>query len=154
MVLLRDARASDLPILFDHQRDPVANTMAAFPARELDAFTSHWRRNVLGRPEVLVQTVTLGGVAVGHVLSWPGDGSRLVGYWIAREAWGRGVATAALRAFVAHHDQSRPLQAKVTTHNLGSVRVLEKCGFSQAGPPIVGSDGIGELLFELTGRGA
>jgi hypothetical protein len=30
-VMLRDTLDEDLPILFEHPRDPVANAMAAFP---------------------------------------------------------------------------------------------------------------------------
>ena len=33
----------DLPILFAYQDDPEANRMAAFPARDRDAFIAHWR---------------------------------------------------------------------------------------------------------------
>ena len=42
-VRLRDVTEDDLPIFFDHQRDPVANRMAAFPARERDAFFEQLR---------------------------------------------------------------------------------------------------------------
>jgi RimJ/RimL family protein N-acetyltransferase len=38
------------------------------------------------------------------------------------------------------------LRAYVATHNRGSMRVLEKCGFRQAGEA---PDGIGEVLFQL-----
>ena len=37
-ILLRDVIASDLPIFFEQQFDPVANQMAAFPARDREAF--------------------------------------------------------------------------------------------------------------------
>ena len=72
-----------------------------------------------------------GGIA-GNVLSWPGTRERLVGYWIGRDYWGRGVATAALAAFLAELSE-RPLHARVATANLGSIRVLEKCGFERVG---------------------
>ena len=35
-VLLRDVEEDDLTIFFEHQRDPVANEMAAFAARDRD----------------------------------------------------------------------------------------------------------------------
>jgi hypothetical protein len=34
---LRDVTEDDLPIFFEHQQDPDANRMAAFPAREREA---------------------------------------------------------------------------------------------------------------------
>jgi len=41
-VILRDVIESDLPIFFEHQRQPEANRMAAFPARAREAFMAHW----------------------------------------------------------------------------------------------------------------
>jgi RimJ/RimL family protein N-acetyltransferase len=52
----------------------------------------------------------------------------LVGYWIGKEYWGRGIATAALQEFLTHL-KMRPLHAYVAKHNKASIRVLEKCGF-------------------------
>jgi RimJ/RimL family protein N-acetyltransferase len=68
------------------------------------------------------------GEVVGSIASWQTDGERDVGYWIGRAHWGKGIASAALRAFL-HVDRTRPLAAHVAEHNVGSRRVLEKCGF-------------------------
>lgn len=43
-VTLRDVIASDLPIFFEHQLDLEATRMAAFPARDREAFMAHWTR--------------------------------------------------------------------------------------------------------------
>lgn len=40
-VELRDVEEGDLAIVFEHQQHPEANQMAAFPARERDAFVAH-----------------------------------------------------------------------------------------------------------------
>jgi len=56
----------------------------------------------------------------------------MVGYWIDRSHWGKGIATRALEAFVSVVD-IRPLHALVATSNLGSIRVLERCGFVKIG---------------------
>jgi RimJ/RimL family protein N-acetyltransferase len=66
------------------------------------------------------------------VLSFVRDGERQVGYWIARDRWGRGIATAALTALLEQVTE-RPLCARVAAHNRGSLRVLEKCGFRLVG---------------------
>ncbi len=52
-----------------------------------------------------------------------------MGYWLGREYWGKGIATRALSLFL---DQvtARPLYAYVAKHNLASIRVLQKCGFT------------------------
>ncbi|MET0578289.1 MAG: GNAT family N-acetyltransferase, partial [Ilumatobacteraceae bacterium] len=44
------------------------------------------------------------------------------------EYWGRGIATAALTAFLGEVTE-RPLHADVLKTNVGSLRVLQKCGF-------------------------
>ena len=127
-VRLRDVTIEDLPIFFEHQRDPVANEMAAFPARDREAFMEHWTTNVLGDDTAGKWTILLDGEVVGNILSWADLGDTLVGYWIGREHWGKGIATRALTLLLAEVD-TRPLHAHVARHNAGSIRVLEKCGF-------------------------
>jgi RimJ/RimL family protein N-acetyltransferase len=78
---------------------------------------------------VRVQAVVADGRLAGNVLSFVHDGRREVGYWIGREFWGAGVATAALAAFL-DLETARPLYAGVARWNAGSLRVLEKCGFA------------------------
>jgi len=43
-MILRDVIADDLPIFFEHQLDPEATEMAAFPPRTREAFMAHWAR--------------------------------------------------------------------------------------------------------------
>jgi [ribosomal protein S5]-alanine N-acetyltransferase len=63
-------------------------------------------------------------------------GSAEVGYWLGTPFWGRGIATAALRAFIpwtfSELDLVR-LCAWVFESNPASARVLEKCGFTLEG---------------------
>jgi RimJ/RimL family protein N-acetyltransferase len=146
-VRLRDVREEDLPIFFEHQKDPEANRMASFDARDLAPFMAHWAK-ILRDGTVVVRTIEAEGRVVGNIGSWEHDGERDVGYWIGREEWGKGVATAALSAFLDELD-TRPLHAHVATHNLGSIRVLEKCGFERKGAPTRADDGVEELLLEL-----
>ena len=154
-VRLRTVEESDLGVFFDHQSDPDAVAMAAFPARDKDRFAAHWAR-IRADPTVVLRTILADGVVAGNIGSWLLGGQRLLGYWLGREQWGRGVATEALRRF-ADEVPTRPLYAHVAVHNVGSVRVLEKCGFrrdrgleAQAPPP---EDGIEELIFVLGAQG-
>jgi RimJ/RimL family protein N-acetyltransferase len=149
-VRLRNIELNDLSIFYEHQRDADATRMAAFPARDRAAFDAHWARNILGNPAGVTQTILVNGQVAGNIGSWSQDGVRLVGYWIGKEYWGKGVATRALAAFL-HLVTERPLYAHVARHNVGSIRVLEKCGFAlerEEGVEVVGND-VAELVFVL-----
>jgi RimJ/RimL family protein N-acetyltransferase len=147
--LLRDVDEADLPIFFEHQRDEEAHRMAAFPPRDRDAFMAHWRDKVLANATGRRKTIVAGGEVAGYVTSWQQGDERLVAYWIGREHWGRGVATAALAEFVSEHETTRPLHAHVAAQNAGSIRVLEKVGFERVGAPVAGDDGVAEHLYRL-----
>jgi RimJ/RimL family protein N-acetyltransferase len=147
VIVIRSVSEDDLPVFFEHQLDPEANRMAGFVPRDRDAFMEHWGK-IRQEDSNITRTVLVDDVVAGNVGSWLDDANRrLVGYWIGREFWGRGVATAALAAFVAEVTE-RPLFAFVATHNVASRRVLEKCGFvvtEHHEPPA--DDGIEELLL-------
>ena len=125
--------------------------MAAFPARDREAFMSHWTR-ILTDSGVVTQSILLGDEVAGNIVSFDQDGKRLVGYWLGREFWGNGVATRALTAFVSLVTY-RPLCAIVAKHNVGSIRVLEKSGFvlsaENLGPALDGGEPVEELIFTL-----
>jgi RimJ/RimL family protein N-acetyltransferase len=127
-VLLRDVEPGDLPIFFEHQRDPVAVAMVVFRSRDKSEFDQHWAK-VLADDTCLKKTIVADGQVAGHIGSFGRDGKREVGYWIDRILWGRGIASEALAAFL-RLEQSRPLYAGVAPHNLASLRVLQKCGFA------------------------
>jgi RimJ/RimL family protein N-acetyltransferase len=146
-VALRDVREDDLPIFFEHQRDPEANRMADFPARDLDAFRAHWAKIALD-PTNITKTVVFEGRVAGNVVCWGPPDDRAVGYWLGREYWGKGVATRALASFL-RLEKTRPLYAHVARHNLGSVRVLQKCGFTMTGTAKVASSASGDDVEEL-----
>ena len=148
--MLRDVVASDLRVFFEQQLDPEATRMAAFPARERwEDFLAHWEAKVLGDPVCGKQTIVWEGRVAGNIVSWPSpEGMRLIGYWLGREYWGRGIASAALAAYV-EHDRTRPLHAYVAAHNVASIRVLEKAGFVRQGGAHTASDGIEEFLYRF-----
>jgi RimJ/RimL family protein N-acetyltransferase len=143
---LRETVDADLPTLFEHQADPEASAMAAFPSRTWDAYLEH-EAKIRVTPANLTRTIVADGEVVGSIGSWQAGGEREVGYWIGRAHWGKGVATAALRAFL-EVDRTRPLSAHVVEHNVGSRRVLEKCGFV-ADHEERGDDGVLEQIFIL-----
>ena len=130
-ILLRNVIESDLPILYEQQLDPEATTMAAFPSRDHDAFMAHWKK-IMAYEKNLIKTILRDGQVAGYILSWEMEGEREVGYWLGKEFWGKGIATQALAEYI-NIVKTRPLMAHVARHNVGSRRVLEKCGFKVIG---------------------
>ena len=150
-VVLRAVTGDDLPVFFEHQRDPEANQMAAFAARDRDAFMAHWTR-ILGDRSGERRAVVADGQVAGNIVSWEHDGRVEIGYWIGRDFWGKGIATRALSAFL-REVTTRPLYAYVAAHNVASIRVLQKCGFRVSDEPPESSeepdDGVAEVILKL-----
>jgi RimJ/RimL family protein N-acetyltransferase len=124
---LRDVEAGDIPIFFEHQCDPDATQMAAFPARNWDDFTAHWTK-ILADKTNITQTILFNDQVVGNIACFEQDGQQEVGYWLGKPFWGQGLATEAL-TLLLEQVQIRPLYAFVAKHNIASRRVLEKCRF-------------------------
>jgi RimJ/RimL family protein N-acetyltransferase len=154
-LLLRDVIDADLPIFFAQQLDPDANWMAAFTAKDpsnREAFDAHWDR-IRAEPTIIIRTILCDGQVAGSVLSYEDEGKPEVSYWLGREFWGKGIATWALGEFLREVNLKRPMYARVAKDNLGSRRVLEKCGFAVIGEErgYANARGmeIAELLLEL-----
>ncbi len=129
-VAIRPVRGGDVAQFYELELDPDGRRMAAFLPREpleRPAFEARWD-GLLRRPDVIQRTITVDGVVAGHVARFEMFGKPTVAYWVARRFWGRGVASAAVRAFLAERPE-RPLYARVAADNAASARVLEKCGF-------------------------
>ena len=131
VVSLRAVGDGDLPLFFAWQSDEESFRMAAVPARDAEAFAAHWAR-IRVNPDSLLRTIVADGIVVGYALSWTADEGRMVGYWVGKEHWGRGIASAALLLYL-DVELHRPLLATVAGHNAGSRRVLEKACFRLIG---------------------
>ncbi|MGW0821188.1 GNAT family N-acetyltransferase [Streptomyces sp. NPDC002845] len=131
-VVLREVHDSDLPVFFRQMNDPAALRMAAFTAEDpadRAHFDAHWAR-IRASSDVVVRTVLVDGDVVGSAAVYGAPEEREVTYWIDRAYWGRGIATAALRALLAQIPE-RPLYARAAADNTASRRVLRKCGFEE-----------------------
>ena len=131
-IQLRDVEPADLPLFFEHQRDPEAVAMVAFKSRYRTAFDEHVAK-ILANETGRKKTIVVDGQVAGHLVSFVRDEKREIGYWLDRAFWGRGIATQALSAFL-RLEQTRPLYAGVAKHNTASIRVLQKCGFTALQP--------------------
>jgi RimJ/RimL family protein N-acetyltransferase len=144
-VTIREILESDWPVLFEYQHDPASSVMAGVPAREWEAYIAH-QRKISADETGLQQTILYDGQIVGDLVSFLHDGRREVGYRIGREYWGRGIATQALALFL-NVERRRPLYGWVLAQNIGSQRVLEKCGFTVIGEEY--EDGVHGIVFML-----
>lgn len=143
-ITLRQVEAADLATFFEHQLDPVAIRMAAFgkvPANRA-VFDAHWER-ILRAPQTTHRTVVAEGKIAGHIACYP-DGKDLeVTYWLGREYWGRRCATLALEEML-RLVVDRPIFARAATDNVGSLQVLQRCGFQIIGTNKDFANGRGE----------
>lgn len=125
---LRPVLPTDLPSLFEQQLDPQAVAMSAYPSKDRGEFMRHWE-GIMRNKSITARTIIYKEKVAGHLICWKeGKYEQRVGYWIGRQFWGRGIATSALREFLAEV-RVRPLYAEVANHNVASQRVLEKNGF-------------------------
>jgi len=148
-ITIREVESSDLEIFYEHQRDPEANRMAAFVGKEPRdkvAFDAHWDK-ILHSPQNITRTIVADGQVAGHVACYPLEGNLEVTYWVGREFWGRGVATQALKRML-QLVVDRPIFGRAAADNIGSIRVLEKCGFKIIGKDKGFAQGRGEKTEE------
>jgi RimJ/RimL family protein N-acetyltransferase len=137
-VELREILQSDVAVFFEQQLDAESNRMAAFGATEPSdrpAFFARWSK-ILGDESIISRAILVSGGGAseagaqlaGHVLCFGHRAEREVCYWLGSHFWGRGVASNALAQFL-ELVRERPLFARAVKDNVGSLRVLEKCGF-------------------------
>jgi len=131
---LRPTKIADLAVLFQFQLDKEANYLAAFTSKDpldkeayLEKFTKH-----LNDPTINMQTILLGETIVGSIAKFETRGDTEITYWIDKNYWRKGIASAALKSFLAI-EKTRPVFGRVAFDNLGSQKVLEKCGFIKLG---------------------
>jgi RimJ/RimL family protein N-acetyltransferase len=104
-----------------------AEDARSFAAQPQDARMPHF---LVTAPTALAPAEIVGSVGLA-----PEGKDVQLGYWIAREHWGRGYATEAVRALLglARTLGHRKLVAKHFTDNPASGRVLRKAGFRPTG---------------------
>lgn len=119
-------------MLHAFELDEASNQLAGTKPRDWETFRARWDEilaDVDGtKTGVTPRVILADGVVVGAVNISPQDGGDSIGYWIAREHWGRGIATRAVGLMLGECAR-RPLYATAAGHNHPSIRVLEKNGF-------------------------
>jgi RimJ/RimL family protein N-acetyltransferase len=133
-ITLRVTTSQDLEQLFLFQLDPEACYLAAFMAKDhadKEAYIAKYTK-FLSDPDKNLRTILVNGLIAGSVSKYVMEGDAEITYWIDKQYWGQGVATKALNEFLKI-ETTRPIYGRVAFDNIGSQRVLEKCGFIKVG---------------------
>ncbi len=139
---LRPWHPDDVGALVRHadNRNIWRNVRDRFPHPYTAEAAAMWVHIANENPAEPAFAIAVNGEAVGGIGLILGEDidrrSAEIGYWLSEEFWGRGIATAAVRALseyaFAQFDLAR-IWACVFEWNPGSMRVLEKAGFTREG---------------------
>ncbi len=133
-IILTETIIEDLNIFFQFQLDQEANYLAAFTAKDPNdkaAYLEKYSKHLVD-PTIHMCTIKLDGVIVGSIAKFMIQDEAGLTYWIDREYWGRGIASAALHDFLKI-EPTRPIHASTAFDNYGSQKVLKKAGFVRVG---------------------
>jgi [ribosomal protein S5]-alanine N-acetyltransferase len=139
---VREWAVGDLEPLVRHanSRDIWIHLRDRFPYPYLEDHGRKFLEHITTQSPSLVWAIEVNGEAAGGIgLEPKTDVERVsaeIGYWLGQAHWGRGIVTEALTAVTAaafeHFDLLR-LFALPFADNPGSIRVLEKAGYSLEG---------------------
>jgi RimJ/RimL family protein N-acetyltransferase len=139
-LVLRPPTAADAESIFArYASDPEVTRFLGWPRHESVAETEafvrfsadQWVQWPAG--PYLIWSRSDGRLLGGTGLAFEEPGQAVTGYVLAKDAWGQGYATEALRAIVdvARQVEVRRLYALCHPEHRASWRVLEKCGFER-----------------------
>jgi|SRR5688572_13126575 len=133
-IILRKTVIDDLQFFFVFQLDNDANHLAAFTAKDPTDKIAYLQKytKLVNDPTINMQTIIVDNNIAGSVSKFEIEGDAEITYWIDKKYWGKGVATKALRELLKN-EKARPIYGRVAFDNVGSQKVLEKCGFVRIG---------------------
>lgn len=139
-VTLHPRTAETVAVYFDRAQQPAIRRMLPQRARTLDEALADFAKTQLPGATSYGRTVQVDGRYVGDVWVYAIDASdtpnAMLSYCVfSPELWGRGVATEAVRLFLAEVVDCFGLEtigAFTYAENMASIRVLEKNGFTWA----------------------
>jgi len=153
-IILRPTTLEDLDTLFTFQLDKEGGYLAAFMPQDPTDKAAYIEKytKLLNDPTVNNQTILLDDKIVGSISKFVMFGDNEITYWIDKQYWGKGIATATLKKFLTI-EQNRPIFGRVAFDNFGSQKVLEKCNFIKVGTDKGFANArqmeIEEFIFEL-----
>jgi RimJ/RimL family protein N-acetyltransferase len=149
-VLLREVAELDLLEFYSHQKANCTVAAGRENLTDLTAFFERWRK-ILDEPKYKTRTIVADGQVMGYIGHFLRSDQPEVSYELGKQHWGKGFATSALQQFL-REVAVRPLYARAAKDNTGSIRVLQKCGFSVVGEDrFIAAQGheVEEFIFAL-----
>ena len=151
-ILLRPWRESDAEALFKYASDPEVGPRAGWPPHismeeSLEIIRTVFNDATNTWDIVLKETdEPIGAMGYGPSCqcNLPArEDEPLIGYWVGRPYWNRGICTEALRLMIDHIRQTTDIRSLISGHfidNPASGRVMEKSGFIPTGETVVDLD--------------
>ena len=157
-IRLRPWIESDAESLFKYASDPEVGPRAGWPPHKSIEESRKIIRTLFHNDSTWAIIWKKTGEAIGAIGYGPScecrlparDNEPLIGYWVARPYWNRGICTEALRLMLDHIRQTTDIPSLISGHfidNPASGRVMEKCGFSATGETC-----IDESLYQGSNR--
>ena len=143
-ILLRPWRDSDAEALFKYASDPDVGTRAGWPPHKSVEESLEIIHTVFHNDTNWAVELKATGEAIGAIGYGPScecrlparDNEPIVGYWVGKPYWNRGICTEALRLMMDHIRHTTDISSLISGHfidNPASGRVMEKCGFMATG---------------------
>ena len=147
-ILLRPWRESDAAALFRYASDPEVGPRAGWPPHQSEKESREIIRTVFHNDSTWAICLKENGEPIGAMGYAPCDGNSLpsregeplVGYWVGKPYWNRGICTEALQLMLEYIRKHTDIQSLISSHfvdNPASGRVMEKCGFVPTGETCV-----------------
>ena len=143
-ILLRPWQESDAGALFKYASDPDVGPRAGWPPHKNVIESREIIRTVFHNDTTWAICLKDSGEPIGAMGYVPSEGNNLpsrrgeplVGYWVGKPYWNRGICTEALGLMLGHIRKHTDIPSLISSHfldNPASGRVMEKCGFVPTG---------------------
>ena len=148
-IILRPWQDSDAPALYKWASDPDVGPRAGWaPHQSVEESLEVIRTVFSDATNTWAIELKETGEAIGAMGYGPScecnlparDGEPLIGYWIAKPYWNRGICTEALELMIEHIRLMTDIKSLISGHfvdNPASGRVMEMCGFIPTGESVI-----------------
>lgn len=143
-ILLRPWHESDAKALFKWASDPDVGPRAGWPPHKsveesLEIISTLFNNDTSWAIVLKTTNEPIGAIGYGPSCDCKlpaRDGEPIVGYWVAKPYWNKGICTEALRLMLDHIRSTTEIPSLISGHfvdNPASGQVMEKCGFIPTG---------------------